>query len=118
MKRLLGEAAEKLGAKCRIEIIDMHSQTKKDAPSGTAIELAEEMAQRSDDKSYEDIAFHSIRAGNTPSTHRVIFGCMGEKLEISHDAYDWRCYAVGACDAAEFMAGKPAGTYTMEDVIG
>lgn len=118
MKRLLGEAAEKLGAKCRIEIIDMHSQTKKDAPSGTAIELAEEMAQRSEDKSYEDIAFHSIRAGNTPSTHRVIFGCMGEKLEISHDAYDWRCYAVGACDAVEFMTGKPAGTYTMEDVIG
>ncbi len=118
MRQLLGEAARKLGSKCRIEIIDMHSETKKDAPSGTAIELAEEMAEKAQDKSFEDIVFHSVRAGNTPSTHRVIFGCMGEKLEISHDAYDWRCYASGACDAVEFMAGKGPGLYTMEDVIG
>ncbi len=117
MRKLLGEAAEKLGSKCRIEIIEMHSETKIDAPSGTAIELAEEMAERAPDKTYNDIAFHSIRAGNTPSTHRIIFGCMGEKMEISHDAYDWRCYAEGACDAVEFMAGKEPGLYTMEDVI-
>lgn len=117
MRKLLGEAAEKLGSKCKIEIIEMHSETKIDAPSGTAIELAEEMAMKAPDKSYEDMAFHSIRAGNTPSTHRVIFGCMGEKLEISHDAYDWKCYAEGACDAVEFMAEKPAGIYTMDDVI-
>lgn len=117
MRKLLGEAAEKLGDKCRIEIIEMHSETKLDAPSGTAIELAEEMASRAPDKEYEDIAFHSVRAGNTPSTHRIIFGCMGEKMEISHDAYDWRCYAEGACDAVLYMAGKAPGLYTMEDVI-
>ena len=118
MKELLGEAAAKLGEKCTIEIIDMHSETKKDAPSGTAIEFAEEMAEKSPDKSYDDIAFHSVRAGNTPSTHRVVFGCMGEKMEISHDAYDWQCYASGACDAALFMEGRAPGIYTMEDVIG
>lgn len=118
MRQLLGEAARKLGDKCRIEIIDMHSETKKDAPSGTAIEMACEMADASPDKNCDDIAMHSVRAGNTPSTHRVIFGCMGERLEISHDAYDWRCYASGACDAAEFMAGKGPGLYSMEDVIG
>lgn len=117
MRKLLGEAAAMLGEKCKIEIIEMHSETKLDAPSGTAIEMAEEMAQHAPDKDYEDITFHSIRAGNTPSTHQVIFGCMGEKLEISHDAYDWRCYAEGACDAVEFMAGKGPGLYTMEDVI-
>lgn len=117
MRKLLGEAAARLGSKCRIEIIEMHSQNKIDAPSGTAIELAEEMAERAPDKTYEDIAFHSVRAGNTPSTHQVIFGCMGEKLEISHDAYDWRCYAEGACDAVKFMAGKAPGLYTMEDVV-
>lgn len=117
MRKLLGEAAAKLGSKCKIEIIDMHSENKLDAPSGTAIELAEEMAECAPDKSYDDIVFHSVRAGNTPSTHRVIFGCMGEKLEISHDAYDWSCYAEGACDAVEFMADKSAGVYTMEDVI-
>ena len=117
MRKLLGEAAAKLGNRCRIEIIDMHSETKLDAPSGTAIELAEEMAERAPDKTYDDIVFHSVRAGNTPSTHRVIFGCMGEMLEISHGAYDWSCYAEGACDAVEFMAGKAPGLYTMEDVI-
>lgn len=117
MRKLLGEAAAKLGDRCRIEIIDMHSETKLDAPSGTAIELAEEMAEHAPDKTYDDIVFHSVRAGNTPSTHRVIFGCMGEMMEISHDAYDWSCYAEGACDAVEFMAGKAPGLYTMEDVI-
>ena len=117
MRKLLGEAAAKLGNRCRIEIIDMHSETKLDAPSGTAIELAEEMAEHAPDKTYDDIVFHSVRAGNTPSTHRVIFGCMGEMMEISHDAYDWSCYAEGACDAVEFMAGKAPGPYTMEDVI-
>ena len=117
MRKLLGEAALKLGDKCRIEIIEMHSQTKVDAPSGTAIEMAEEMASMAPDKEYEDIAFHSVRAGNTPSTHRVIFGCMGEKMEISHDAYDWTCYAEGACDAVSFLAGCKPGLYTMEDVI-
>ena len=117
IREILGEAAARLGSKCKIEIIEMHSETKKDAPSGTAIELAEEMVQRSPDKDMEDIQIHSVRAGNTPSTHRVIFGCMGERMEISHDAYDWRCYASGACDAAAFMEGKEKGVYTMEDVV-
>lgn len=117
MKKLLGEAAEKLGNKCKIEIIEMHSETKKDAPSGTTVEIAEEISEHSPDKNYEDIEIHSVRAGNTPSSHRVVFGCMGEKMEISHDAYDWRCYASGACDAVLFMKGKRAGLYTMEDVI-
>ena len=117
MRKLLGEAAAMLGDKCKIEIIEMHSETKIDAPSGTAKEFAEEMAECAPDKNYDDIAFHSIRAGNTPSTHRIIFGCMGEKMEISHDAYDWRCYAEGACDAVSFMKDKPAGLYSMEDVI-
>lgn len=118
LRKALGDIAAKLGAKCSIEIIEMHSETKLDAPSGTAIELAEEMASRAPDKSFDDIAFHSVRAGNTPSTHRVIFGCMGEKLELCHDAYDWSCYAEGACDAVEYMAEKEPGLYSMEDVVG
>ena len=122
---VLGIAAEKLGSKAKIEIIEMHSATKRDAPSGTAIELAEEMAERAPDKDLSDIPYHSVRAGNTPSEHRVIFGCMGEKMEISHEAYDWRCYALGACDAAIYMYQKmktdPSGgigLYSMDDVIG
>lgn len=118
MRKLLGQAAAMLGDKCKIEIIEMHSETKLDAPSGTAIEMAEEMAKCTPDKNYDDIAFHSVRAGNTPSTHQVIFGCMGEKMEISHDAYDWSCYAEGACDAITYMSGKAPGLYFMENVVG
>ena len=118
MRKILGEVAEKLGSKCHIDVIDMHSWNKPDAPSGTAKELGEEMARMSPDKTYEDITFHSLRSGNIPSTHKVVFGCMGERLEITHDAFDWSCFAEGACDAASFMAGKGPGLYTMEDVIG
>lgn len=117
MGKLLAAAAKALGDRCKIEIIDIHSETKADAPSGTALELAGEMADASG-KSREDISFHSVRAGNTPSSHKVLFGCMGEMLEISHHAYDWECYARGACDAAVYLAGRGAGLYTMEDVIG
>lgn len=123
MRKILGIAAEKLAGKAKIEVIEFHSETKLDAPSGTAIELAEEMAGKAPDKELSDIPYHSIRAGNTPSEHRVVFGCMGEKMEISHEAYDWRCYALGACDAAIYMYGRMQedggiGTYSMDDVIG
>ena len=116
MRKLLGIAAEALGAKAKIEIIEMHSQNKLDAPSGTALELAEEIVKKSE-KEMEEIPFHSIRAGNTPSSHKVLFGCMGEIMEISHHAYDWECYARGACDAAVYMAMHGPGIYSMEDVI-
>ncbi len=125
MRKLLGIAAEKLGDKCGIDVIDLHSSTKIDAPSGTALELAEEMIHHAPDKGEGDITFHSLRSGNTPSEHRVVFGCMGEKMEISHEAFDWRCYARGACDAVLYMGEKiknspdgGVGLYTMDDVIG
>ena len=76
------------------------------------------MAKKSPDKTYEDIAFHSIRSGNIPSTHTIVFGCMGERLEITHDAFDWSCFAEGACDAVAFLANQAPGLYSMEDVIG
>ena len=121
MKKLLKEAAAMLEDKAGMEIVEAHSDTKLDAPSGTAIELAEEMAGGMKTKKYEDITFHSLRAGNTPSSHHVIFGCQGEMFKITHDAYDWRCYAIGACDAIMYLGarlaeGKP-GSYTMFDVI-
>lgn len=117
MRKLLGIAAAALEDKASIEIIDMHSESKLDAPSGTALELAEEMTAASR-KNMEDIKFHSVRAGDTPSSHKVLFGCMGEIMEISHHAYNWECYARGACDAVVYMAQHGPGLYTMEDVIG
>ncbi|MDO4518380.1 MAG: 4-hydroxy-tetrahydrodipicolinate reductase, partial [Bacillota bacterium] len=106
MKKLLREAARMLENKAGLEIIELHSDTKLDAPSGTAKELAEEMAAGMKEKTYDDITFHSVRAGNTPSSHHVLFGCQGEMFQITHDAYDWRCYAIGACDAILFLGNK------------
>lgn len=121
MKKLLREAAAMLEEKAGMEIIEAHSDTKLDAPSGTAIELAEEMASGMERKGMEDITFHSLRAGNTPSSHHVVFGCQGEMFRITHDAYDWRCYAIGACDAIMYLGKRlsegKTGSYTMFDVI-
>ena len=117
MQNLLAEAAASLAGKCRIEIIDMHDENKLDTPSGTAIEMAETMAKVSD-RSKDEIAFHSVRAGDIPSSHTVIFGAAGERMEITHHAYNWECYARGACDAVRFIADRPAGLYTMADVVG
>lgn len=116
MRKLLGQAAKNLGSKAKIEIIDLHSETKIDAPSGTALELAEEISEQGKHPT-EEIVFHSVRAGDIPSSHKVIFGCKGEMLEISHHAYSWECYATGACDAIQYLAGQEPGLYTMDDII-
>jgi 4-hydroxy-tetrahydrodipicolinate reductase len=117
MKKLIGLAAEALGDKAKIDIIDMHDEKKVDAPSGTSKEFAIEMAEASG-KDLLEITHHSVRAGDISSFHNVIFGCMGERLEITHHAYNFGCYANGAVDGALFLEGKPTGLYSMEDVIG
>lgn len=115
MNKLLSEAAKDLKGMADIAIIDMHSANKKDSPSGTAKEMANiiEKAAEINDM----ISFHSIRAGDIPSSHTVMFGCMGERLEITHHAYNWECYANGACKAIEYLNGKGPGLYLMEDVV-
>lgn len=118
MKELLATAAKGLSGKADIDIVEMHDRMKKDAPSGTSIEMAEAMAKAIDSENDLDfVHFHSIRSGDISSSHTVIFGCLGERLEITHHAHDWECFARGAVDAAFFMEGKPAGFYTMQDVI-
>jgi len=116
MKKLLGITAAALDERTKIEIIDYHDEKKVDAPSGTAKEFAEEMADHSS-KDISEIDFHSIRAGDISSTHTVLFGCMGERLEITHRCYNWECCARGACDAIRFLAVKPVGFYTMDEVV-
>jgi 4-hydroxy-tetrahydrodipicolinate reductase len=95
----------------------MHDERKVDSPSGTSKEFAIEMAQASG-KNLWEITHHSLRSGDISSVHNVIFGCMGERLEITHHAYNFGCYARGAVDGALFLAGKPIGLYSMGDVIG
>lgn len=114
MKKLVGIAAGEL-KEADIELIDMHDVKKVDAPSGTAKEIGEVIEKASAKKMRTD-AYHSIRAGDIPSSHTVIFGGIGERIEITHHSYNWECYARGACDAAKFLFGKEAGLYSMEDV--
>ena len=132
MNKLLEVAASSIGEEADIEILEMHDQWKKDAPSGTSKEMGEIMA-RTMNKELEDIAvygrhgvsprengtigYHSLRAGNIPSSHTVFFGFMGERLEITHHSYNWECFARGACDCAAYLADKEPGFYTIRNVL-
>lgn len=132
MNKLLEVAATAIGEEADIEILEMHDQWKKDAPSGTSKEMGEIMAHAMG-KELADIAvcgrqgvsprekgtigYHSLRAGNIPSSHTVYFGFMGERMEITHHSYNWECFARGACDCAVFLAGKEPGFYTIKDVL-
>lgn len=132
MNKLLELVTSTLKDEIDIEILEMHDQWKKDAPSGTSKEMGEIMAHALG-KELNDIAvygregtsprkpgtigYHSLRAGNIPSSHTVFFGGMGERLEITHHSYNWECFARGACDCAAFLAGKKPGFYTIKDVL-
>ncbi len=116
MKQAVAFLAKSMKGKVEIDIIEMHSATKVDSPSGTAKEI-EEVINRESGMSIKPGSIHSLRTGDVPSSHIVVFGGQGERIEITHHAHNWDCYAVGACDAAEFLMGKEPGLYTMEDVI-
>ncbi|MGN1166000.1 MAG: 4-hydroxy-tetrahydrodipicolinate reductase [Lachnospiraceae bacterium] len=132
MNKLLEIVTKTAGKDLDIEILEMHDQWKKDAPSGTSKEMGEIMAhslgeELSDIAVYGregasprvpgTIGYHSLRAGNIPSSHTVFFGGMGERLEITHHSYNWECFARGACDCAVYLEGKDAGFYTIKDVL-
>ena len=132
MYTLLEIAANAIGNNADIEIIEMHDRNKKDAPSGTSKEMGEVIAKALD-KSLKEIAvhgrqgegarvpgtigYHSLRAGDISSSHTVLFGLQGERLEITHHAHNWECFAQGACEAAAFIYGKEPGLYTVKDVL-
>lgn len=113
---LTHRAAEILGGEFTLEIIETHHRTKKDAPSGTAKTLAEilKKARESDD----EISIQSIREGEVVGEHTVIFAGPGERLELTHKASGREIFARGALLAAEWIVGKPARIYSMQDVLG
>ena len=131
LMRLVGEAARALGDAADIEIIERHHHFQKDAPSGTALRLAE-IAGRAigsdqfchgrsgqvGERPRGEIGVHALRTGDNPGEHTVVFGLMGECLELSHRALNRDGFALGALDAAKFLAGKPARLYTMSDLLG
>jgi 4-hydroxy-tetrahydrodipicolinate reductase len=131
LMRLAGEAARALGDSADIEIVERHHHFKKDAPSGTALRLAEIVAQAigSDqfvhgrqgqvgERPRGEIGLHALRTGDNPGEHTVVFGLMGECLELSHRALNRDGFVRGALDAAKYLAGKPARLYTMSDLLG
>ncbi|MDT2522061.1 4-hydroxy-tetrahydrodipicolinate reductase [Enterococcus raffinosus] len=132
MNRLLQLTAAAIGDETDIEIVEMHDRWKKDAPSGTAKEMGELIAHELGEELSElavhgregagerkkgSIGYHSVRMGDTPSSHTVFFGGFGERLEISHHSTDWRGFAKGACDCAVFLANQKKGYYTVADVL-
>jgi 4-hydroxy-tetrahydrodipicolinate reductase len=131
--RLAADAARVLGGAADVEIVERHHHFKKDAPSGTALRIAEVVGQALDvgpdryahgrhgvvgERPRGEIGLHALRTGDNPGEHTVVFGLMGECLELSHRALNRDGFARGALDAAKFLAGKPPRLYTMGDLLG
>ena len=112
-----------------IEIVETHHNRKLDAPSGTALMLAEAIESvraglnrvlgRSGMQKREknDIGIHAIRMGNVIGRHEVIIGTDSQTITLTHEAHDRALFAEGAVTAALFLADKPAGYYTMQDMV-
>jgi 4-hydroxy-tetrahydrodipicolinate reductase len=113
---LARSAAETLGHEFKVEIIETHHQTKKDAPSGTAKTLANIL--RKVRNANDDIPIQSIREGDVVGEHTVIFSGPDERLEMTHRAASREIFARGALRAAHWIIWKPAGLYSMQDVLG
>lgn len=110
---ILPEIAKKLGPDYSVEIVEAHHKAKKDAPSGTAKKLAEVLAQ----VTKKDVPMHSIRLGDIFGDHTIVFCGNSERIEIKHQAHSRDLFAVGALKAAKWIVGKPAGLYSMQDVL-
>jgi 4-hydroxy-tetrahydrodipicolinate reductase len=132
LMNLVGQAAAALRDKgFDVEILERHHRFKKDSPSGTALHFAEivqkGMGQTQlrhgreglvGERPPHEIGVHAIRVGDNVGEHTIIFSTLGETLELSHRAHARDCYARGALQAAKFLADRPAGRYTMNDVLG
>ena len=128
---LAKKAAALLGDEFDIEIVEQHHNQKIDAPSGTALMLADAINEELDNRmKYEydrhskrekrtknEIGMHSIRGGTIVGEHEIIFAGRDEIITLSHSARSKEVFAVGAVNAAVFMAGKEAGMYDMAELV-
>ncbi len=110
---LAGEVAGKLGGAYDIEIVEAHHKAKKDAPSGTAKKLAQGIA----DATGRNIAVHAVRAGDIIGDHTIIYAGNQERIEIKHQAHSRDVFAIGALRAVKWIVHKPAGLYSIRDVL-
>jgi 4-hydroxy-tetrahydrodipicolinate reductase len=132
--RILADMARMLGDDYDVEIVETHHRFKKDAPSGTALRMAEVVAQalgrdlaqnavydRHDklaERTRKEIGMAALRSGDVVGEHTVSFGALGERLELTHRAQSRDNFARGALRAARFIAGARPGLYSMQDVLG
>lgn len=128
---LVKKAAKVLGGDFDIEIVERHHNLKVDAPSGTALMLADAMNDVLDEKRQyiegrsgivgrrgNEIGIHAVRGGTIVGEHEVMFAGGDEIVTLSHSARSKRVFAAGAIKAAKWIAGRPAGLYDMNDVLG
>jgi 4-hydroxy-tetrahydrodipicolinate reductase len=121
----------KTGVRADVEIVECHHRHKEDAPSGTALKFGalvrESLRQtraahgregRPGARPADEIGYHAVRAGDNPGEHTILFGMDGESFAVNVRATSRDCYARGALAAAAFLVGKPAGRYSMRDVLG
>jgi 4-hydroxy-tetrahydrodipicolinate reductase len=100
------------------DIVEHHHAGKRDAPSGTALDLSKAIGTAGPDaRAGGEVRIASIRAGTVPGTHRVLLSGAGETLELTHTVYDRRVFARGALRAARFLHGRPAGRYTAAHLL-
>jgi 4-hydroxy-tetrahydrodipicolinate reductase len=132
LMKLVGQTAAVLrGRGFDVEILERHHRFKKDSPSGTALHFArivqEAMGQTElrhgreglvGERPDNEIGVHAIRVGDNVGEHTIVFSTLGETLELTHRAHARDCYSRGALQAAKFLADRPAGRYTMDDVLG
>ena len=131
--KLVQDAAKVLAAAgFDMEIVEKHHRLKLDAPSGTALALADSIneamdnqyhyvydrSQKREKRDYKEIGISAVRGGTIVGEHEIIFAGQDEVIEFKHTAYSKAIFGKGAVEAAKFLAGKPAGRYDMSDVIG
>ncbi len=110
---LLPEITKRLGSDYAIEIVEAHHRLKKDAPSGTAKKLHQVLVESTG----KEIPVHSLRLGDIVGDHTIIFCGNSERIEIKHQAHSRDLFALGALKAAKWVVDKPAGLYSMQDVL-
>ncbi len=131
LANLAKKATEVLGSDFDIEIVEKHHNQKIDAPSGTALMLADAICEEIDEpvkyeydrhsrrekRTKNEIGMHSVRGGTIVGEHEIIFAGRDEIITLSHSARSKEIFAVGAVNAAVFMSGKDSGMYSMKDLI-
>jgi 4-hydroxy-tetrahydrodipicolinate reductase len=131
LTKITGQALKEFPSGVDVEIIERHHRFKEDAPSGTALRfgqiVAEAMGQtehthgragRTRPRQRDEIGYHAVRVGDNPGEHTIVFGMLGETIELKVAASSRDCYAQGALLAAEWLVDKQPGLFSLDDVLG